>query len=94
MHEALHRYFWDHTEAASDRFRLTRLLEYASFEDLMKVPFDLVRGSLAEVEPARLRTTEKRRRFVLLIAPFVDQASSWREAILLALGIPTGPRSR
>ncbi|MCP4158019.1 MAG: hypothetical protein GY757_60485, partial [bacterium] len=50
----LNRYFWDNTQGASDAFKLKRLFEYASFPDLLKIPFDYVKTHFQGVDLNRL----------------------------------------
>ena len=91
MHEALDKYFWDHTSNASERFRLIRLLEYTSFEDLLKIPFDMFRRHHMTFRLDQLRTADKRRQFLQMLIPFVQQSDSWKACISAALGVSKQP---
>jgi hypothetical protein len=84
---ALDKYFWDHTENASDAFKLRRLLEYASFPDLLKIPFDFVKLNLDSIETARLRTSEVRIRFVDRIRGVIEDYENWDEIVFKIAGI-------
>lgn len=84
---ALDKYFWDHTQNASDAFRLKRLLEYAGFPDLLKVPFDFVKQNIRSIDSSRLRTSEVRKRFVKRISGVVDDCNNWEEAVYKITGI-------
>jgi len=46
----LYKYFWDHTRNASDIFKLKRLLEYASFPDLLKIPFEILKSNIHHIK--------------------------------------------
>lgn len=75
------RYFWDGTANLSDRFKLRRLLEYASFPDMLTIPWDLFVREIGEIRIERLRTNEARRRFLAHLLPNVSGSRSWTEAI-------------
>ncbi len=84
---ALKKYFWDHTQDASDTFRLKRLFEYASFPDLLKIPFAFVKANINSLAPDTLRTSETRRRFVREIQVHIRDSSNWDETIFKIAGI-------
>lgn len=75
------RYFWDGTDNLSEQFKLRRLLEYASFPDMLTIPWELVVGEIGNIDIERLRTSENRRRFLAYLAPHVPTSVSWLEAI-------------
>lgn len=77
----LDQYFWDHTQTASDTFKLRRLLEYASFPDLLKIPFDFVRQNILSIHPATLRTSATRILFTEKIKEYIPQSLSWDDLI-------------
>jgi hypothetical protein len=86
------RYFWDGTGNLSDPFKLRRLLEYASFPDMLKIPWDLVVREIGHVDLERLRTSEDRKRFLVYLLPHVATSESWLEAIrrMIAAHRPSG----
>ena len=63
-HPNLKKYFWDHTMNASDSFKLKRLLEYAAFPDLLKIPFEFMKNNIHSIDASKLRTSKTRIRFV------------------------------
>lgn len=71
------KYFWDGKENTSGAYRLRRMLEYASFPDLIAYPFEELRKYLDTIQVDRLRTSEKRKAFIKLIQPLVPQSESW-----------------
>ncbi|HOW52391.1 MAG TPA: hypothetical protein PLV42_10155 [bacterium] len=75
------RYFWDGTGNLSDRFKLQRLLEYASFPDMLKIPWDLVVREIENIPVDKLRTSDNRKRFLRYLFPHIATSSSWIEAI-------------
>ncbi len=84
---ALDKYFWDHTQNASDHFKLKRLFEYAGFPDLLKIPFDFVKQNINSIDTSRLRTSQVRIRFVKQISEVIDDCHNWDEAIYKIAGI-------
>jgi len=76
------KYFWDNTEKANDIFKLRRIFEYASFPDLIKTPFDLIRKNIDAIELKKLRTSESRIKFLILIKNVAHTCQTWEEAIL------------
>jgi len=83
----LQKYFWDHTENASDTFKLRRLIEYASFPDLIKLPFDFVKTNLNAIDTARLRTSQTRIRFIGRMKGVIDDCQTWDDAVFKIAGI-------
>lgn len=86
-HPALKKYFWDHTENASDAFKFKRLVEYASFPDLITVPFDFVKHNIDTVNIERLRTSEVRKEFVGRVKSIIHQCNSWHDAVYRISGL-------
>jgi hypothetical protein len=88
LHPALEKYFWDHTwNASSDTFKLKRLFEYASFPDLIKIPFDFVKSNIHRLDPEKLRAVQTRRRFVREIQNYIDESTGWDETVFKIAGI-------
>lgn len=85
--DPLRKYFWDLTEDASPAFRLRRLLEYASFPDLLRVPFDFVKANIASINPDRLRTTGQRVEFVRRLKRVIGGCDDWNSAVLRIAGV-------
>ena len=83
----LAKYFWDHTRDASDIFKLKRLLEYASFPDLLSIPFEFVKGNIKRIDVDKLRTSQTRRRFVREIQQYIDVSGNWDDALMEIAGL-------
>jgi hypothetical protein len=83
----LYKYFWDNTRNASEIFKLKRLLEYASFPDLLKIPFEILKFNIHHIDVERLRTSETRRRFVKEIQNYIHSSRDWDETIFKISGI-------
>ncbi|MCK4766343.1 MAG: hypothetical protein KAW12_29375 [Candidatus Aminicenantes bacterium] len=77
----LDKYFWDHTGNASDAFKLKRLFEYASFPDLLKIPFDFVKTNINEIDASRLRTSKTRIIFITRMKEVIKNCSAWDEIV-------------
>ena len=83
----LAKYFWDHTGNASDFFKLKRLLEYASFPDLLLIPFEFLKGNIKRIDAENLRTSQTRRRFVREIQNYIDVSGNWDETLMGIAGL-------
>jgi hypothetical protein len=81
MQNVEHKYFWDGNQNLSDRFIIRRMLEYAAFPDLLKLPFDTLKGNLLHIDPDQLRTSEKRKQFLKIILPYLETANSLEDAV-------------
>jgi len=81
MQENLKKYFWDGDSNISEEFRLQRILEYASFPDMISYPFEDLKTYLPLIKINRLRTSEKRREFIELIFPYLSESQSWDDII-------------
>lgn len=93
MHERYLKYFWDTgspidiadkikaISLLSSAYRLRRILEYASFPDLIKYPFEEVKSYMDNIPLDRLWTGEERKNFLKSLKPYIAQTSSWEEAI-------------
>jgi hypothetical protein len=82
MQSNLKRYFWDSPiESFSEEYRLRRIIEYASFPDLIKYPFEELRKSINKIDINSLRTNEQRKQFVLILKPYILNSTSWNEAL-------------
>jgi len=81
MGDIVDKYLWDGQRDVSRPFVLRRMLEYASFADLLKLPFAELKPYLLEVDLARLRCDGKRKRFIEAIRPYLTAAESWEEAV-------------
>lgn len=77
----LEKYFWDGTENISDTFFVKRVLEYATFPDVLKIPIAVFISEIKRIDISKLRTSKSRKRFLELLIPYVDQSDSWRELI-------------
>ncbi len=77
MPKNLNKYFWDGEQNISETYRLKRILEYASFPDLITDPFGELNKHLQNIPIDKLRTSQKRKDFIKLIMSFVSQAENW-----------------
>ncbi|RZB38343.1 MAG: hypothetical protein SRB2_00091 [Desulfobacteraceae bacterium Eth-SRB2] len=81
MQKNLRKYFWDGSENISEEYKLKRILEYASFPDLIKYPFPRLKENISKINIHNLRTSEKRIKFILLMRPLILSSESWDEAM-------------
>ena len=81
MQKRFHKYFWDGLENWGGDYELRRIIEYASFPDLINYPFLEVQANINKLQLAKLRTGESRKEFITKLAPFVSSANSWEDAI-------------
>lgn len=84
MHAAFRKYFWDGEGNISPDFALRRILEYAAFPDLLKLPQDMVRR-IADLDPDRLRTSAKRIALLKALRPHLAEAVSFEDAVMRLL---------
>jgi hypothetical protein len=91
--DKLERYFWDHTQDASDAFKLKRLIEYASFPDLVKIPFDFVKENIENIDTSKLRTSETRIEFIKRMKEIIGDCFSWDDVCYKIGGIAS-PRAK
>lgn len=81
MQNVADKYFWDGSQNLSDEFVIRRMLEYATFPDLLRLPFDKLKAYLLHHDPDRLRTSEKRKQFLKVILPYIETANSLEDAV-------------
>ncbi len=81
MPKNLDKYFWEGQQNLSGEFKLKRILEYASFPDLVAYPFDELKAYLDRINVDQLRTSEKRKSFMKMIKPLIAQTQTWDEVI-------------
>ncbi|MFQ5706649.1 MAG: hypothetical protein ACE5HO_04320 [bacterium] len=81
MRKSLNKYFWDGELNMSGEYKLRRILEYASFPDLIAYPIEDVKRYLPAIEIAALRTNQKRKTFLKLIKPLLPESQSWDDLI-------------
>ncbi len=81
MPRNMDKYFWDGKQNISGEYKLKRILEYASFHDLIAYPVCELKRYLYAINIDKLRTSQKRKTFIKLIMPFVSQSQSWDEII-------------
>jgi hypothetical protein len=75
------KYFWDYSKNSSEVYKLKRIFEYASFPDLIKIPFKLVKKYIGEIDLKNLRTSNCRIEFLKLIKQKCQKSDSWEAAI-------------
>jgi len=83
----LHKYFWDGRSNLSEPFVLRRIIEYASFPDLLCYPFDKLKAHISSINMDSLRTSEKRKVFMEILLPYIPRANNWDEAVMNMLGV-------
>lgn len=75
------KYFWDGKTGWSDGFIFRRIIEYASFEDLIQYPFSEVKLNIDTFQLEKLRTGQKRKDFMMFLKQYIHSSNSWEEAI-------------
>ncbi|HRK26227.1 MAG TPA: hypothetical protein PK239_02950 [Chitinophagales bacterium] len=89
MQKRFLKYFWDtgastgiDPDTLSPTFRLKRLIEYASFPDLINYDFEEVKTYLPQINIDRLRANEYRKEMLKAIIPYLPTTNDWEEAIM------------
>ena len=85
------KYFWDHSENASPPYKLRRIIEYASFPDLVKYPYEEVKENLPLLDISKLRTAEDRKKLMAHLQPLAAKADSWDELFELFFQLDLRP---
>ena len=80
MQERFRKYFWDGKEGWSEEGELRRILEYASFEDMIHYPFEKLKAHISKLNLPKLWTAEYRKEYLQNIVPFIANSNSWEEA--------------
>jgi hypothetical protein len=75
------KYFWDGSENLSIRFKVQRIVEYASFPDMINYPFKEFQEGMEKIDPAKLRTSENRKRFITMAKPHIAGSQNWEEIV-------------
>lgn len=81
MRKNISKYFWDGDVHISEAYKLKRILEYASFPDLIAYPVEDLKKYLPAIHIDGLRTSEKRKAFITLIMPFLSDTQTWDDII-------------
>ena len=76
------KYLWDGKENLSDDFLIRRMIEYASFPELIKIPARQVYDFLSKNGFDRLRCDGTRKKYLQFIMPYIRNTDSWKEATL------------
>jgi hypothetical protein len=76
------KYLWDGKENLSDDFLIRRMIEYASFPELIKIPARQVYDFLSRNGFDRLRCDDVRKKYLQYIMPFIKNTDDWHEATL------------
>ncbi len=78
MHERFNKYFWDGgSDYCSGPYRLHRIIEYASFPDLIQYPFSEIKQNLAQIDLKKLRTSQSRIDLMQLVLEKIDVINTW-----------------
>jgi hypothetical protein len=76
------KYFWDgKPEDFSPLFRVRRMIEYASFPDLIQYPFLEIKSQITHIQADKLRTSERRKEFIKKIQTILPLSETWEESI-------------
>lgn len=75
------KYFWDGSENLSIRFKVQRIVEYGSFPDMINFPFKDFQEGIENIDPEKLRTSEKRKRFIIMAKPYIAGSQNWEEIV-------------
>ena len=82
MQEEYKKYFWDGSkESFSKEYQLNRIIEYASFPDLIKYPFNEMKKNINKVNINSLRTGSSRVKLIQILKPYILKSRSWEEAM-------------
>lgn len=79
MQKNFDKYFWDGRENISGAFAVKRILEYASFPDLIAYPFEEIKKYIVELPIDQLRTSQKRKSFLKMLLPLLQLSETWDE---------------
>ena len=79
-------YFWDGSENISLRCKVQRIIEYASFPDMINFPFKEFQAGFAAIDPEKLRTSEKRKKFIQMAQPYIASSQCWEEIVEKMIG--------
>jgi hypothetical protein len=75
------KYFWDGSENLTTRFKVKRMIEYGSFSDMINFPFKEFQEGFDKIDPEKLRTSEKRKKFIIMAKPYIAGSQSWEEIV-------------
>lgn len=81
MSAVQNNYFWDGTENISTSFKVQRIIEYASFPDMINFSFAEFQEGFRQIDTKKLRTSDKRKRFIIMAQPYIADSHSWEEII-------------
>jgi hypothetical protein len=81
MSSAQNNYFWDGSENLSTSFKVKRMIEYGSFPDMINFPFKEFQEGIKSIDLEKLRTSEKRKRFIIMAKPYIADSQNWDEII-------------
>jgi len=76
------KYLWDGKENLSDDFLIRRMIEYASFLELIRLPTSDVYHFLKKYGTKRLRCDETRKIYLERLMPYLLDNKDWKEATL------------
>jgi hypothetical protein len=78
MHERFNKYFWDGgSDCCSGPYKLRRIIEYASFPDLIMYPFEEVKLYLSQIDLEHVRTSQSRIEFMQLVKEKEGSVDTW-----------------
>lgn len=89
MQERFNKYFWDSAGGWNNEYIVRRILERASFADLIGFPYNEVKSQIDKIDINKLWTSETRKHFLIHLKPHIKSCNLWEEAIekLVAQGL-------
>lgn len=88
MQDRFKKYFWDGGgDCCSGLYRLRRIIEYASFPDLIHYPFEEFKLYLSQIDIKRLRTSENRIEFMQLVEEKMGLADTWDDLLFTKISL-------
>ncbi len=79
MQKRFIKYFWDGAENISEEFKLKRIIEYASFPDLINYSFDSIKMYIDKIDVDKLHTDWKRKVFLGKLTMIIRNCRNWNE---------------
>jgi hypothetical protein len=86
MQKRFEKYFWDgKPDDFSATYRVKRIIEYASFPDLIQYNFEELKSQLLLIDLHKLRTSPIRREFIIKVQPYLNASQNWEQALRLMI---------
>ena len=81
MHEIINKYLWDGKQNISKDFAMRRMIEYASFVDIIKLDFQDIKDYVLHTDINKLRCDNVRKKFFVIIKPYIENSDNWEKTI-------------